>query len=158
MIIRAETALPSNQTGSKPQRYCLDWNVRPKSLKWIWKEWHHGWSQSLEFHRRGTSKRARLRLYTGEDTVLAAMAHRCPTRRTSDLHGEEEMPSRPSLLDTILKLGSNTSTSSSKGGSSLGFLGRCCTVATQLSMELKTGDYGLRLASIITVHRLAGPQ
>lgn len=79
----------------------------------------------------------------GEDTVLAAMAHRCPTRRTSKtLHGEEEMPSRPSLLDTILKLGSNTSTSSSKGAGPahppLVLFGSLpSTVATQLSMELK---------------------
>jgi len=76
----------------------------------------------------------------GEDTVLAAMAHRCPTRRTSN--GEEEMPSRPSLLDTILKLGSNTSTSSSKGAGPahppLVLFGSLpSTVATQLSMELK---------------------
>ncbi len=79
----------------------------------------------------------------GEDTVLAAMAHRCPTRRTSKtLHGEEEMPSRPSLLDTILKLGSNTSTSSSKEAGPahppLVLFGSLpSTVATQLSMELK---------------------
>jgi light-independent protochlorophyllide reductase subunit N len=79
----------------------------------------------------------------GEDTVLAAMAHRCPTRRTSrTLHGEEEMPSRPSLLDTILKLGSNTSTSPSKEAGPahppLVLFGSLpSTVATQLSMELK---------------------
>lgn len=79
----------------------------------------------------------------GEDTVLAAMAHRCPTRRTSKtLHGEEEMPSRPSLLGTILKLGSNTSTSSSKEAGPahppLVLFGSLpSTVATQLSMELK---------------------
>ena len=79
----------------------------------------------------------------GEDTVLAAMAHRCPTRRTSrTLQGEEEMPSRPSLLDTILKLGSNTSTSPSKEAGPthppLVLFGSLpSTVATQLSMELK---------------------
>lgn len=80
----------------------------------------------------------------GEDTVLAAMAHRCPTRRliTRTGHGEEGTPSRPSILETILKFGPSTSTPSSKEAGAahppLVLFGSLpSTVATQLSMELK---------------------
>jgi light-independent protochlorophyllide reductase subunit N len=80
----------------------------------------------------------------GEDTVLAAMAHRCPTRRliSTTGHGDEGTLSRPSILETILKLGPNTSTSPSKEADAahppLVLFGSLpSTVATQLSMELK---------------------
>lgn len=73
----------------------------------------------------------------GEDTVLAAMAHRCPTKQLS---GQEEGAGRHSILQTIFKLGPHTSTSTevSPDHPPLVLFGSLpSSVATQLSMELK---------------------
>ena len=77
----------------------------------------------------------------GEDTVLAAMAHRCPTKQLSAPNHDDQV-NRHSLLQTIFKLGPNKPASLSKRATvdhpPLVLFGSLpSSVATQLSLELK---------------------
>ena len=77
----------------------------------------------------------------GEDTVLAAMAHRCATKQLPPPNDDDQV-SRHSLLQTIFKLGPNKPASLSKRSTvdhpPLVLFGSLpSSVATQLSLELK---------------------
>ena len=99
----------------------------------------------------------------GEDTVLAAMAHRCPTRRPITPWGGGNTESALNLRDDI-KIGTeHIDIPFEGGGCSSSPLGSLWVVAKHRRDSInhgakKTGDYGLRVASITTVYRLAGPQ
>lgn len=80
----------------------------------------------------------------GEDTVLAAMAHRCPTKQLPPSNQENQVVAerKQSILQTLFKLGPSNPASFSKEAIAdhppLVLFGSLpSTVATQLSMELK---------------------
>ena len=80
----------------------------------------------------------------GEDTVLAAMAHRCPTKQSPPSNQENQVVAerKQSILQTLFKLGPSNPASFSKEAIAdhppLVLFGSLpSTVATQLSMELK---------------------